>query len=382
MAVAPAASAVRRVRVPCVAPSSTRAPPPMRSRAARPLLAVFLAAPLVLTRAASAQGVERITLRGRDGAIYDPAGRVQLVAGTGSDVTVELTRGGRDAGQLRVLTDDVDGRPSLRVVPPGDLVYPGMGRNDDAEIRLREDGTFDGSDRGRTRRVRIRGSGGGAEAWADLVVRVPAGARVKLATGVGASTARDVSADLELGTNAGGISTERTRGRLSVGAGSGRVSVRDAQGEAVTVGTGSGGARVDDVTAQRLSVGTGSGGIEGGNLGGGDVRLGTGSGGIRLGAVRARRLQAGAGSGSMELELARGLETARIGTGSGGVTLRVPSDLGATFTLTAGSGGISTDVPVQLVRQERGRFEGRVGDGSARVQVSTGSGGVRLVPAR
>jgi hypothetical protein len=178
----------------------------MHPRALRPLLAVapvLVALPPLAARPLGAQSVERFTLRGRDVAVYDPAGRVQLVAGTGSDVTIELTRGGRDGARLRVLTDDVDGRPTLRVVAPdGDLVYPAMGRGD-AELRVRDDGTFNGDGGWRGRTLTIRGDGRGAEAWADLVVRVPAGARVKLVTGVGAATAQGVSADLELGTSAG-----------------------------------------------------------------------------------------------------------------------------------------------------------------------------------
>jgi DUF4097 and DUF4098 domain-containing protein YvlB len=136
------------------------------------------------------------------------------------------------------------------------------------------------------------------------------------------------------------------------------------------------------VRADRVSVGSGSGTVEGGDIEGGEVRLGTGSGGLRFGRVRARTLNAGSGSGRIELELADGLDEARLSTGSGGVTLRVPRAFGATFEVTTGSGGISTGVPVQVVRQERHRFSGSIGDGRARVRVSAGSGEVRIEPAR
>lgn len=357
---------------------------PTAAAAPLPVLVLFAVA---AARPAAAQSPERFTLRGRDVAVFDPAGRVQVVAGSGSDVTVEVTRGGRDAGRLRVLTDDVDGRPTLRVVAPEDeLVYPAMGRYSNATIRVRDDGTWGGGDGdgwgGRGRKLEIRGSGSGAEAWADLVVRVPAGSQLALQVAAGSATAQNVSADLKLGTAVAALTVSGTRGNLSVGAGSGRIDLRDVQGDEVRVGTGSGGARVDGVKADRLTVGSGSGGVEGGGIDAGEARFGTGSGGMRLGLVRARRLQVGAGSGSVELELGAGLEDARIGTGSGGITLRVPPALGATFEVSTGSGGVSTDVPVQVVRQERNRFEGRVGDGSARVRVSAGSGSVRLVPAR
>jgi hypothetical protein len=60
-----------------------------------PLVALWVA-PL------AAQTVSRHTLRGPDVALYDLAGTVQLEPGSGDAVTVELTRGGADAAQLKV----------------------------------------------------------------------------------------------------------------------------------------------------------------------------------------------------------------------------------------------------------------------------------------
>ena len=349
--------------------------PPVALRRPAALAVALVAAAALPLRAQSA---ERFTLTG-DATVYDPAGRVQVVAGDGRDVVVEVRRGGRDAGRLRVATLD-GGRALAVVAPERDLVYPALGRWSNSTIRVRDDGTFGDGEGGRE--LRIRGSGGGPEAWADLVVRVPRGRRLTLRLGVGAASATSVDGDLTLATGAGEITTERTRGRLTVGSGSGRIRVRDAEGDDVRLGTGSGGAEVRGVRASRLTVGSGSGSVSGDDLEGGDVRLGTGSGGLRLGRVRARTLQAGSGSGQLELELANGLEDARVSTGSGGVTLRVPPDFGATFDVTTGSGGVSTGMPVQVSRQERGRFQGSVGDGRARVRVSAGSGSVRIEPSR
>jgi DUF4097 and DUF4098 domain-containing protein YvlB len=247
---------------------------------------------------------------------------------------------------------------------------------------VRDDGTFGGGDRGDTRELRVSGGGRGAEAWADLVVRVPEGSRLLLRSGVGNVAATGVAADLDVGSSAGDVTVERSRGRLRVGAGSGRVRVRDARGDEVRVGVGSGEVEVRGVRAERLSVGSGSGSVEGGDLEGAELKLGTGSGGMRLSRVRTRRLEAGSGSGHLDLELAAGLDEARVSTGSGGVTLRVPSDFGATFDMTTGSGGVSSDLPLQLVRQERHRITGRVGDGRAQLRVSSGSGEVRIAGAR
>jgi hypothetical protein len=62
--------------------------PPSR-RPALAALALVTAAALPLR----AQSAERVALEG-DATVYDPAGRVQVVAGDGGDVVVEVRRGG------------------------------------------------------------------------------------------------------------------------------------------------------------------------------------------------------------------------------------------------------------------------------------------------
>ncbi|GJG87175.1 hypothetical protein tb265_23560 [Gemmatimonadetes bacterium T265] len=351
-------------------------------------LAAAALAAASLPAALGAQAAERYTLRGDDVAVYDPAGRVQLVAGSGGDVVVEVTRRGRDAGRLRVLTGEVRGHDALRVVAPaGDLVYPDLGRGSNVTFRVRSDGTFGGNDGGffaslRSDRLTIRGDGGGVEAWAEVTVYVPTGRRVAVHVGAGAAEARNVDGDLTLDVHAAQVSTEGTRGRLVVDAGSGQVRVRDAQGREVNLDTGSGGVEARGIRADRLRVDAGSGSVQGGDVEASDVNLDTGSGGMRLDKVRARTIKLDAGSGSVDLELVGDVERANIDTGSGGITLRLPPTLGATLDIDAGSGGIHTDVPVQVTRSESGHLTGRVGDGRGRIVIDAGSGGVRIVPAR
>lgn len=352
---------------------------PTRFPLAPAALALLAAAPPL-----AAQNPERHVLRGADVAIYDPAGRVQVVAGSGSDVVVEVTRRGRDAARLRVLDDAVDGRPTLRVVAPDrDLVYPDMGRGSSATLRVEPNGTFDGnSGDDDVTRLRIRGEGSGPEAWADVVVRVPARARVQVKLGAGSATARDVDGDVAIGTFTGDVTTERTRGRLAVSSGSGRALVRDATGDAVRVSAGSGNAEVQDVRADRIGVSAGSGDVRGGNVTASEGSFNVGSGSLAVDGVRVRTLRAGSGSGDLELGLAGDMDEARVGAGSGRVTLRVPANFGATLDVTTGSGELHSDLPLQATRLERHHVTGRIGDGKAQVRVSAGSGDVRVVPSR
>lgn len=136
--------------------------------------------------AAQAGSVERYTLRGDDVAVWDLAGRVEVVAGTASEVVVEVVRRGRDAGRVRVERGEIDGRDALRIgADDGDIVYPELADRGRVESSIRRDGTFGSGMSGGSwlggRRVSIRREGRGTEGWADVTVRVPRGARVRSA---------------------------------------------------------------------------------------------------------------------------------------------------------------------------------------------------------
>src|SRR5690348_10211730 len=91
---------------------------------------VALLAFLPLARPLGAQA-ERHHIGGDRVAIYNLAGKVRVEGGSGSDVIVEVTRGGRDGDQLRVEQGSIRGRETLRILYPSDrIVYPALGRND------------------------------------------------------------------------------------------------------------------------------------------------------------------------------------------------------------------------------------------------------------
>ncbi|HEX8692677.1 MAG TPA: DUF4097 family beta strand repeat-containing protein [Longimicrobium sp.] len=348
----------------------------MRHHVILPL--ALAAASLVATRG-EAQRTERFTLDGSRVAVYNLAGEVRVEPGSGSEVVVEVTRGGSDAGELRVREGETDGAASLVVLYPDDrVVYPRMGRGSNTEMSVERDGTFGRS--GRVlggRRVRIHGSGSGTEAWADLRVLVPAGRTVSVNQAVGRVEVSNVHGDLRVRGAAASIHALGTRGSLNLDTGSGGIEVRDAQGE-IVLDTGSGGVRVSGVSGPRLSVDTGSGGVVGSGLDVENLHVDVGSGGVRLDAVDARDILIDTGSGSVELSLRGDVNRARIDTGSGGVTLGVPAGFGAELDIDTGSGGIDVDVPATVRRAGRSHFTGTIGDGNGRVEIDTGSGGVRV----
>lgn len=326
-------------------------------------------------------------LRGSRVAIYNIAGVVQVEAGTGSAVQVEVTRRGRDAGQLRVESGSLRQRETLRVIYPGDrIVYRGpessrWGRMR-TSLRVADDGTFDGGwDGSRGDRVEVRSDGEGLEASADLRVRVPRGTSLELHLAVGEATVSNMEGDLLIDVHAARVTTNGTRGRLDLDTGSGEVSVTNAEGE-VTLDTGSGSVTLEGIRGPSLVLDTGSGRVSGDRVEVRELRLDTGSGRVALRGVQAPDVFLDTGSGSVEIDLAADVDRLSVDSGSGGVTIGVPSTLGAELSIETGSGGIDVDVPVTMRRAGRRSFEGQLGDGRGRMGIETGSGGVRIRAAR
>lgn len=339
---------------------------------------LFIAALLtgLLVSALSAQQGERYSVAGDAVAVYNLAGRVSVEAGTGSNVVVEVVPGGDDAGELRVDRIESDGRNALVIrYPDDDIVYRNGAWRGNATIRVRGDGTF-GESRGGDR-VKVKSSGSGVEAHADLRVLVPEGKAVSVYLGVGRIDARNVRGDLNLDVASAAVRTENTRGALLIDTGSGSVRVNDAEGD-VSVDTGSGSVAVNNVRGGRLHVDTGSGSVEGGEIRVGSVEVDTGSGRIDLDRVAARDLKLDTGSGSVRLELLSEIDRLQVDTGSGSVRVALPESVGADFVLDTGSGGIDLDVPATITRRQRDRVEGRLGNGGGRIEIDTGSGSIRV----
>ncbi len=333
-------------------------------------------AALLMALPAGGQEVHRLT--GGEVAVYNLAGSTRVVPGAGSDVVVRITRGGSDAARLKVETGLLGGEQTLRVVYPGDqIIYPEMGRGSSSNVRVRDDGTFGGGGRGGST-VEIRGSGRGAEAWADLVIEVPAGKRVAVRVAAGRMDARGVQADLALHTGTGSVDAADITGDLDVDTGSGSATVAGVRGS-VNVDTGSGSVTVRDVQGDEVSIDTGSGRVTGGGLTARSVNVDTGSGSIDLDGVSAPEVSMDTGSGSVDLTLLRDVEALEVDSGSGSVTILAPADLGGMVDLSTGSGGIDMDFAVQVRSVRRDEVHGTLGDGRGTIRIETGSGGIRLL---
>lgn len=342
------------------------------------IMTVLLITALSASPAAAQQGRSH-ELRGNDVAIYNIAGKMTVVRGSGSNVVVEVDRGGRDSDALTIESSSIKGRQTLRIIYPDNrIVYTDMSRGSRTTMNVRRDGTFGNSSVG-ARKVTVAGSGSGLEAHADVTVKVPEGKNVAVYVGVGTIEADNLEGDFRLDTHSGKVHAERIAGSLLVDTGSGAVTVADIRGD-LHVDTGSGKVDMSAVHGDYIYVDTGSGRVTGVELECDKLEVYTGSGGIDVERVQALDIKLDTGSGSVNIDLIGDVKNMVIDTGSGGVTVRVPSSLGAEIEIDVGSGGINVNVPIEYERKTRSYVRGTVGDGMGRIYIDTGSGSVRIHP--
>lgn len=346
----------------------------------------LIAAVLLVPAASAAQQLERHAVPGDHVAVYNLAGLMRVERGGGTDVMVELTRGGRDAGKLSVATGPLRGRETLRVMYPDDeIAYPELGRGS-MTLHVRDDGTFNDHDGRRWfddgRRVRITGSGRGLEAHADLRIAVPPGKRVDVYLAVGRVTVSNVEGDLRVDVASADVTADHVKGTLTVDTGSGDVHVSDVQGD-VSLDTGSGNLTVSGMSGAELKLDTGSGNVSAERVTADVLKIDTGSGDVTASSLKSTDVNIDTGSGGVQLDLASDLASLYVDTGSGDVTVRIPGTFGAAVDIETSSGGIDLqDVVLKATRLEEDHVVGEIGDGKGRVKIETGSGGVRLIRTR
>lgn len=342
---------------------------------------IRFAAAVALTSLVASHAVaqsETRTLKGKDIAIYNLAGRLRAVAGTGDAVGVEITRSGPDASKLRILSGPIRNRETLRIAyPSDDIIYPEM-RSNRVSTSVNDDGTFGDGDWRFRDRVTIRGSGAGLEAHADLIVSIPKGQRIALYLIAGRVDVANVDGDVLLDVGAADVDVAGARGVLTLDAGSGRVGVRDIVGE-VSIDAGSGSITLSRMSGGPLNLDSGSGRVEASNVDVTEFRADVGSGGVRVTALKSPSVIIETGSGGADVELLSPVEHLSVESGSGGVTIRAPATLGAEIDASTGSGGFQSDFEIVSRRLGRRHVEGTIGNGKGRIRVESGSGAIRLL---
>ncbi|MCU0636896.1 MAG: DUF4097 domain-containing protein [Gemmatimonadaceae bacterium] len=327
---------------------------------------------------------QQVTMEGLEFSTWNLAGRTRIERATGDRATVEVTRHGRDADRLRIEQIELRGTPALVVrYPDDDIAYDGGGAGS-TTVRVNRDGTW-GGDGDRWRRgdeTRISRRARGTEAWADVVIRVPATARVAAYQAVGSVDVSNVTvATVRADVHSASVELSDVRGDVMVDAGSGDTRARNVTGR-LHVDVGSGRTTLQLVRGPRVFVDAGSGDVELSDVVADEVMIDIGSGGTVMRGIDARVLRVDSGSGTVHADVLRTNADIDVDTGSGGVELTLPDGFDARVEIDTGSGGVESELPITLGRADRTSLSGRMGAGSGRLHVDTGSGRVRLRRAR
>ncbi len=212
----------------------------------------------------------------------------------------------------------------------------------------------------------------------DLVIKAPADSRLEVENVFGNAIAAGYIGELRLDGTSGSLQSIAGSGRVDLDTGSGPVTVEGHNGE-ILADTGSGSVRVRSSEGS-LEADTGSGSVEVEGFTG-SVHADTGSGSVTVnGLAGASELMVDTGSGGVrvggDLSTLRRLE---IDTGSGGVRIEATAWPSMTLTVDTGSGGVNVDIPgVEDASDDKRRRVLRIGDGSGRGVIDTGSGSVSL----
>ena len=318
---------------------------------------------LALAAAALAKSPSAITpghhvLEGPEVSIYNIAGEMRVVEGSGRSVEVEITPGGKDGGRLTVDLDNVKGVPTLRVVYPEDhIVYrdsygPPHGISSNSYLG------YGG------RRIHVSGSGPGLEAHADIRVLVPRGKKVNLHLAVGRAFLNDVEGELRFKGASSSVQAERVSGLLGCDVGSGEISISRCKAN-ISADTGSGDIHLTEVNgnvsadagsgsidlkrifAETITLDAGSGSIDGSDIQVTVINADCGSGSINLDGTSAEKMALDAGSGSVELHLTKNVDDLAIEAGSGSVRLTAPRELSAQFRIECPRRNLHIDFPAE-----------------------------------
>jgi DUF4097 and DUF4098 domain-containing protein YvlB len=206
-------------------------------------------------------------------------------------------------------------------------------------------------------------------------VTVPKDTSLQSHTGSGDERISDITGPVRANSGSGNLTISNIASEVRANAGSGDLQISNVQGRTYTE-TGSGNIRATGI-AGGFDARAGSGDITFEQTASGSVRAETGSGNIRLRNVSGG-VEAGAGSGDVEVQ-GKIASDWRIHTGSGEVEVKLPSDAKFNINARSSSGNVEVNRPLTMQgSSKRNHIEGTVNGGGTLLDVSTGSGTIRV----
>lgn len=182
----------------------------------------------------------------------------------------------------------------------------------------------------------------GRDVKVDFAVRVPAGVKVRAASGNGDVSVTGGGAEVLASSGNGRVDVTGPGGSVTANSGNGRVTVENARGP-VEASTGNG-----------------------------DVRVTTSNGPVN----------ATSGNGDIDVSMGRldGSPDMNYSTGNGNVRVAVPAGFGAELDSHTSGGDVTVDFPLTTQgRISKSRLRGRLGSGGGRLTMSSGNGDLAIV---
>ncbi len=206
-------------------------------------------------------------------------------------------------------------------------------------------------------------------------VTVPKDTSLQGSTGSGDERISDINGPVRARSGSGNITISAIGAEVRANAGSGDLTITNVKGHTYTE-TGSGNIHASEI-AGGFDGRAGSGDITFDQTSSGSVHAETGSGNIRLHNV-AGGVEAGTGSGDIEVQGKMDSDW-RIHSGSGEIQVKLPSDAKFSINARSSSGTVEVNHPVTMQGAlKRNHIEGTVNGGGTMLDLSTGSGGIRV----
>jgi hypothetical protein len=207
-------------------------------------------------------------------------------------------------------------------------------------------------------------------------IEVPSDTEMRAITGSGDVEVNGIKGPLNVSSGSGDITAQQINEETTIHTSSGDI-VLSAIGAAVQLTTGSGDLTLNDVHGE-IRAHTGSGDIQVSQPGG-DVTVDTGSGDVTISKMAADlRVRTSSGDVTIDGQPAEA-NFWEAHTGSGDVELRLGANPSFRLDARSSSGDIQTSVPLVIEGTEsKHELRAKAGDGRARIDVQTSSGGITL----
>ncbi len=204
---------------------------------------------------------------------------------------------------------------------------------------------------------------GRSRGGAELSIIVPTGTRVVIEGQSASASVLGVRGEVAVETVSGSVQVEDAVGKVKAETVSGSVLISRVVGDVIA-----------EAVSGRVEITNVTGDIDGESVSGRITITGAKSKLVRAESVNGRL----AYSGTIEPT-----GTYKFTSHSGTLTLALPSDVGATFSLETFSGNVDSDFPVTLqsgsnARHHDNRFDFKIGNGRARIFAETFSGDIRI----